>query len=104
MSSLIYLQLFQKAELEKMGDWKENIYVDEKAKPNLINGCPRSRKLLLQRCSTAFSKSNILLCSTSYTYKRGFVINYPLKEPVGNEALQILPVTDTLIFVLLQTN
>lgn len=45
----------------KTADWKENIYVDEKAKPNLINDCPRSRKLLLQRCQLSFR--HLIYCS-----------------------------------------
>lgn len=68
-----------------------------------LKSCPKSRKMLLQRYSTAFSKSSMLLCSTSYIYKKDFVINYPLKEHAGNQGLQILSVTDILVFVLLQT-
>lgn len=68
-----------------------------------LKSCPRSRKMLLHRYSTAFSKSSVLLCPTTYMYKKNFVINYPLKEHAGNQALQILSVTDILVFVLLQT-
>lgn len=52
--------------------------------------------------STAFSTSYILLCSTSY--KKDFVINHPLTEPVSHQALHVPSVTDILIFVLIQTN
>lgn len=67
-----------------------------------LKSCPRSRKMLLQRYSIAFSKSSMLLRSTSYMYEKDFVINYPLKEHVGNQGLQILSVT-SVVFTLLQT-
>lgn len=67
-----------------------------------LKSCPRSRKMLLKRYSTDFSKSSILLCSTRCMYKKDFVINYPLKEHVGNQSLEILSVTDIPVFALLQ--